>query len=50
MEMSSLFLANVGQDQGLKPQKPALSHPHPRLLWIRFTCWTLCQMGRLVHL
>lgn len=50
IEMSSLFLANMGQDKGLRPQKPVLSHPHPRLLWIRFTCWALCQLGSLVHL
>lgn len=49
-EMSSLFLADMGQDKGLRPQKPALSCPHPRLLWVRFTCWALCHLGRLVHL
>lgn len=33
--MSLLFVANMGHCKGLSWQKPALSHPHPRLLWIR---------------
>lgn len=41
----------LGQyDKGLRQQKPTLSHPHPRPLWIRFTCWAPCQLGMLVHL
>lgn len=33
-EISSLFLANMGHNKGLRWHKPALFHPHPRLLWI----------------